>query len=181
MGSILGLQIRGMRRGDFESINEINRLASPHVFQLDASEFLLLLDLCEYCKVVQADGETVGYIFVLGKGLNYDGEEYNWFCRNLADEFLYIDQIAIASRWQGMGCGRALYSDLENYAVEKNKTALVCEVNSKPLNETSMAFHLQLGFEQIMCMQARGTEVALLAKRGLRRTNSNRPGGAGRS
>ena len=166
------LQIRNIVIGDFDSIFDINRTSIPNVFELNAHEFSLLLNLCEYSKVINFNNEIAGYIFVVGRGQAYDGEEYNWFCENLNDEFLYVDQIAIGGKWQGMGCGRALYKDLENYAVNHQKTALVCEVNYKPLNQSSMAFHKRLGFNELSHLEARGIVVSLLAKRDLRE-NSN--------
>lgn len=162
------LHVRNMVIKDFDSILEINQESIPNVFELDANEFSHLLELCEYSRVVEIQNETVGYIFVLGKSLKYDEREYNWFCENVIDEFLYIDQVAIGGKWKGMGCGKLLYNDLENYAVRNQINTLVCEVNYKPLNQGSMAFHQRLGFDELSQIEARGIYVSLLAKRGLR-------------
>ena len=163
----MDLQIRSMGRDDFESILEINQESLPHVFSLDASEFSLLLGLCEYSRVAEIGNEMAGYLFVLGKGLEYDGEEYNWFCQNLDEDFLYIDQVAIAEKWKGMGCGTKLYEDLERYAVRNRKNLLACEINYEPFNANSMGFHSKLGFEEITRLETRGTIVSLQVKRGL--------------
>jgi predicted GNAT superfamily acetyltransferase len=160
----MNFHIRNTDSKDFESILKINQAAIPNVFELDADEFFLLLEICEYSKVVEINCEIAGYIFALGKGLVYDGEEYNWFCDNLDSDFLYIDQIAIGEKWKGMGCGKSLYEDLGQYAVQNCKEALVCEVNYEPLNEESMAFHKKLGFNELLHLGARGIFVSLLVK-----------------
>ena len=163
----MNLHIRDMVPDDFESIYEINQEAVPQVFSLDAGEFSLLLDLCEYSRVAEIGDETAGYLFVLGKGLVYDGDEYNWFCQNLNEDFLYIDQVAIAGKWKGTGCGTKLYEDLENYAVRNHRHALACEINYEPANEASLAFHGKLGFRELSRMEARGITVSLQVKRDL--------------
>jgi len=167
-GFFLNFRIRGISPDDFESIFEINQQSVPYVSDLDAGEFSLLLGLCEYSRVAVIDDEIAGYLFVLGEGLKYGGEEYNWFCQNLGEEFLYIDQVAIARKWQGAGCGTELYRDLENYAVRQQKNMLACEINYDPCNEGSMAFHRKSGFEELTRMEARGIIVSLQVKRDLR-------------
>jgi len=157
-----------MGMDDFAAIFEINQEAVPEVFALDAREFSRLLELCEYARVAEIDDEIAGYLFVLGKGLEYDGEEYHWFCQNLSEEFLYIDQVAIAGRWRGTGCGTKLYADLEQYALRNRKNALACEINYQPFNAGSMAFHRKAGFEELIRLEARGMKVSLQIKRGLR-------------
>lgn len=159
------MHTREIRTKDFQSILQINQESIPNVFELNTGEFSLLLKLCEYSKVVEIDNEIAGYLFVLGKSQKYDGDEYNWFCQNLSEEFLYIDQIAISGKWRGMGCGKTLYKDLEKYAIQNQKPALVCEVNCRPLNHASMAFHKGLGFKELHQMETREIGVSLLAKR----------------
>ncbi|MGA8261118.1 MAG: hypothetical protein WB783_12970, partial [Arenicellales bacterium] len=61
----------------------------------------------------------------------------------------------------------SLYGDLENYAVQNQRAALVCEVNCRPLNPVSMAFHKRLGFKELSQLKARGIVVSLLAKQDL--------------
>ncbi len=163
----MNLHIRDMDAEDFESVFEINQESMLNVFELNANEFFHLFELCEYAKVIEIDHKVAGYIFVLGKGLEYDGEEYNWFCENLGNDFLYIDQVAIGGIWRGIGCGKKLYKDLENYAARNQKNALVCEVNYKPLNQDSMAFHERLGFKEISRMETRGIIVSLLVKQNI--------------
>lgn len=163
----MNIQIRGIDTDDFESIIEINQASVPNVFDLDTSEFSLLIELCEYLRVAEINNEIAGYMFALGKGLNYDAEEYNWFCQNLNEEFLYIDQVAITRKWQGMGCGTKLYKELENYAVRNQINVLACEINYAPFNEVSMAFHGKLGFKELSRIEVRDLIVSLQIKRDL--------------
>lgn len=168
---LMNYHIRDATLQDFDIISEINQEALPYVSELDISEFSRLIELCEYSKVIESHNEVVAYVFALGKGLEIDEVEYNWFCENISDNFLYIDQVAVKSLWKGMGCGRLLYKDLESYAVVNKTTALVCEVNYKPLNQCSMDFHKSLGFSKITQIEARGMIVSLFEKRNLSTNN----------
>lgn len=99
------IRIRDLTTNDFDAVVAINQVSQPFVFEIDAAEFSLLLGLCEYSKVLEIDGEIAGYVFALGKGEDYNGEEYHWFCQQVSDDFLYIDQVALAPEWRGHGCG----------------------------------------------------------------------------
>lgn len=165
---LLKPNIRDVRTQDFDSIFKINQEAAPQVFVLDDHELSLLHKLCEYSKVIEIDGIVAGYIFVLGRGLVYDGDEYNWFCENFGESFLYIDQIAIGKRWKGNGFGAALYEHLSHYADRHQISALTFEVNYKPLNQESMDFHKRMGFSETNQMEARNTIVSLLISRNSR-------------
>lgn len=164
----MSVLIRNITEKDFKSILEINRESIPNVFELDKSEISVLLELCKYSKVEEVNEEIAGYIFVLERDVEYDGEEYNWLCDNRAEDFLYIDQIAIKAKWKETGLGAKLYQDqdqdLELYAINNKYRALVCEVNYKPLNHASMTFHEKMGFKKIHKLGVRGMVVSLLTK-----------------
>ena len=65
------------------------------------------------------------------------------------DSFFYIDRVIIARNAQGKSLGRQLYEDVARFARKRGHNRLVCEVNTKPNNPNSHAFHLAMRFEAI--------------------------------
>lgn len=63
--------------------------------------------------------------------------------------FFYIDRVIITRCAQGQGLGRKLYDDVIGFARGRGCARLVCEVNTKPNNPRSHAFHASMGFTTI--------------------------------
>jgi predicted GNAT superfamily acetyltransferase len=79
---------------------------------------------------------------------DYDSPNFLWF-RSRYPRFLYVDRIVVASSARGRGCARTLYRDLFEHAVKARHERVVCEVNSRPPNPASDAFHAALGFVEV--------------------------------
>jgi predicted GNAT superfamily acetyltransferase len=80
-----------------------------------------------------------------------------------ADDFVYVDQIALAPLDRGRGIGRALYNSLEQWGADNRCRTVACEVNLAPVNDASLAFHARCGFNEVGRMStADGRYVALL-------------------
>jgi predicted GNAT superfamily acetyltransferase len=60
-----------------------------------------------------------------------------------------VDRIVVASTACGRGCARRLYLDLFEHAVRAGHDRIVCEVNTRPPNPESDAFHAALGFIEV--------------------------------
>jgi predicted GNAT superfamily acetyltransferase len=60
-----------------------------------------------------------------------------------------VDRIVVASTARGRGCARRLYHDLFEQAVRTGHERIVCEVNARPPNPESDAFHAALGFIEV--------------------------------
>ena len=109
---------------------------------LDEDELIDLLGLAHYKKQIhEADGALIGY----AHDVDYDHKNLQWL-RARFDSFYYIDRIILNSSAQGKGYGKQLYADFEAEARARSLPRLVCEVNTKPNNPRSHAFHEQLGF-----------------------------------
>ena len=80
-------------------------------------------------------------------------------------DFVYIDRIAIKNEFRGMGIGKSLYLDLEQY-VGKDIKRIACEFNIKPENPISNSFHIGLEYKRVGTqLTERGTkEVSLMIK-----------------
>jgi predicted GNAT superfamily acetyltransferase len=72
----------------------------------------------------------------------------------------------LAQRLQGQGIGPRLYDAVEEAARAEGASEITCEVNVRPANPGSLAFHARLGFVEVGRQETKGgtTEVALLAR-----------------
>src|SRR5690606_1174658 len=109
--------------------------------------------------------DVAGFVIALAPGTDYASENYTWFSARSAD-FLYVDRIVLAPRLRGLGVGPRLYAAVEEAARVDGATEITCEVNVRPPNPGSLAFHARLGFAEIGRQQTKGgaLEVALLAR-----------------
>jgi predicted GNAT superfamily acetyltransferase len=78
----------------------------------------------------------------------YDGSHFLWFRQRL-DRFLYIDRVIVAATHRRHGLGRLLYEDLIRRASQLACPLIACEVNFRPPNPVSDAFHARFGFVEI--------------------------------
>jgi predicted GNAT superfamily acetyltransferase len=60
-----------------------------------------------------------------------------------------VDRIVVASSARGRGYARRLYRDLFDQASQTGHDRVVCEVNARPPNPESDAFHAALGFTEV--------------------------------
>lgn len=149
---------------DFREIAAINRMALPHVAELDGAEFALLMRCCDWFRVAEIDGQLAGYLFAMGSGADYHGDEFIRFRETLKGAFYYIDQVAVAPEHRGKGLARHFYAEIETHAQGKSVGMLACEVNKVPANVPSLAFHEGLGFQEAGEMETRGVVVSLLKR-----------------
>jgi len=113
---------------------------------LDKDELDELLALAHYKKQIhEADGVLIGY----AHDVDYDHKNLKWL-RVRFEAFYYIDRIIVDAKAHGKGYGRKLYTDFEDEARRRGLPRLVCEVNTKPNNPNSHAFHEYLGFNALV-------------------------------
>lgn len=122
----------------------MNNAATPHVNALQQHEFDWLVTHATYFRVVEDAEGVAGFLLGLVAGLDYWSENYKWFTARHAS-FLYVDRVVVAERARGSGAGRALYEDLHAFAAGK-WPRVVSEVNIRPPNPASIAFHERLGY-----------------------------------
>jgi uncharacterized protein len=165
------VSIRAIRVEDFSAIYWINSQSLPGVALFAPGELDHAAASAVVAWVAVVDEAISGYLIGYAPDASYDGEEFAWFRSNWSD-FLYVDQIAVASPSQRRGIGAALYDALEALAGRERLTSLACEVNVLPPNLGSMRFHLRRGFVEVDRLQTSdGRSVALLRKHLLQRVN----------
>jgi len=73
---------------------------------------------------------------------------FMWF-KASRESFVYIDRIVVSISARDKGIARVLYEDLLAAAKRAGHSRVVCEVNIKPPNPVSEAFHVGMGFEEV--------------------------------
>lgn len=167
------ISIRVARVGDFSAIHAINTHSSPAVSALAPGDLGHVVAVATVAWVAVVDEAISGYLIGYAPSATYDGEEFAWF-RSKGRDFLYIDQIAIASSSRRRGIGAALYDALEALADRDRLASLACEVNVLPPNPGSMAFHLRRGFVEVGRLRTSDGRVAALLRKQLKTPSNNR-------
>ncbi|KAB0675741.1 GNAT family N-acetyltransferase [Aureimonas leprariae] len=92
--------------------------------------------------------KTEAFIFAFDQDADYDSPNFLWF-RQRYPRFVYVDRVVVAEAARGRGHARRLYDELFAAARESGQDRVVCEVNIRPSNAASDAFHERLGFLEV--------------------------------
>lgn len=153
---------------DIAPLLALNNAAVPHVNELETDAFQAIVgEAAVAVKAVDANGGVAGFVLALLPGKRYASDNYAWFCANMAkDGFLYVDRIVVDPTRRRSGAARALYEHVFAEAVRLGAPRVTCEVNVRPPNPTSMAFHEALGFAGVGEIEPNGgsKRVRLLAR-----------------
>jgi predicted GNAT superfamily acetyltransferase len=158
------MSIRSLSPADLPAVLALNNAAVPAVGPLDESQLAHLVDQSMMALVATADSgadRVVGFCLVLLPGAEYGSVNYRWFSQRYSD-FVYLDRVVIDPDFHGRGLGRQLY-----HQVEQASTAqwFTLEVNLRPLNQPSLAFHERLGFHEVGRLETDyGAVVSMHAK-----------------
>jgi predicted GNAT superfamily acetyltransferase len=119
---------------------------------MDAAELLFILRHSDYAQVVlKTDGSDglSGLLLGYDHDTNYPDHKNLIWIREHLENFFYIDRIIIDSSAQGQGLGHAFYQDVAAFARARGHKYLACEVNTRPDNPSSHAFHRHFGFKSL--------------------------------
>jgi predicted GNAT superfamily acetyltransferase len=130
-------------------MRRLNNAAAPAVNRLGAAELQALLDWSEACLVVERSGIPEGFVLCLpGPGLDYGSDNYRWFSQAF-ERFLYVDRVVVDPDARSAGLGGALYGAVLTAARERSWPRVCAEVNLRPANPRSLAFHRRHGFRAV--------------------------------
>jgi predicted GNAT superfamily acetyltransferase len=161
----MSLEIKVAGPADFPELLALNEACVPHVNSIGEPEIAMFSKQAHRFSKVVEDGALAGFVIALTRGVAYESENYQWFCREI-DEFLYIDRIMVHSDFRRRGVASLLYQYLEQVALDDKLQRLCCEVNLVPPNPDSLQLHFGLGFVQQATQKTGGgaKEVSLLVK-----------------
>lgn len=158
------MAVRPLTSADADWVLATNNAAVPAVGELDAERLSRLVEqsVLALAVAVADDTDPAGFCLVLAPGVDYSSVNYRWFGDRYAD-FAYLDRVVIAPRHRGRGLGRELYDHVE---AESDAEWFCLEVNLRPRNDESLAFHERLGFAEVGRQETDyGALVSMQAKR----------------
>jgi predicted GNAT superfamily acetyltransferase len=132
---------------DHPAVLRLNNDAVPHVNALDETSLTWLAEHTRYFRVAEDGDGIAGFVLMLESGTEYWSANYAWFTSRY-DAFLYLDRVIVAPRAQRSGVGRLLYDDVTAFA-RGQWPRITLEVNLRPPNPVSVAFHQRMGFRQV--------------------------------
>jgi len=123
-------------------------LNNAHAQELSWLEPERLMHLLAQAFLVRRIGNLDAFLLAFDQDADYDSPNFLWFPLRYP-RFVYVDRIVVASSARGRGCAHQLYCHLFEHAGTGGHERVVCEVNSRPPNPASDAFHAALGFVEV--------------------------------
>lgn len=155
--------IRDVQSQDLNTVLHLNEGAVPAVNSVGLNFMHWSMENACYFRVAERITPTSSHIlgFMIGHApdVSYDSENFTWF-KNHFSTFVYVDRIVIAPNAKRLGIGTALYDDVAEFTREKTRI-LTCEVNTRPRNDDSLAFHHRYGFHEVGTQETKGGSVAV--------------------
>jgi uncharacterized protein len=158
------LTLRALVDGDRLAVTALNDAEVPRVGPLGPGGLEGLLAHADLAIVAERSGEVVGFAVAIAPGADYGSRNYRFF-EDRGTEHLYLDRIVVAAAARRQGIAGSLWDVVEEHARSTGRAELTCEVNVRPANPGSLAFHLGRGFIEVGRQDTGGgVTVALLAK-----------------
>jgi len=142
------MHLRDATASDLPAIHALNQQEVPAVGDISRATLQWFFEHAACLRLAEIDGAFAGFLLGLRPGLDYASPNYAWFSARYED-FFYVDRLAVAPDCRRRGVARALYADFEAQARAAGAPLLACEVNLRPRNDVSLAFHAAQGFAEV--------------------------------
>jgi len=123
----------------------LNQQFTTELSSTTPEEFEKLVGVAVYARCIGRADRLDGFLMAFDQATPGNGENLDWF-RSRYPHILYIDRVAVAAHARRRGLARTLYSDIIAWAAHRRYPLIGCEVNVRPPNAASHAFHVRLGF-----------------------------------
>lgn len=139
------ITVRPATDDDLPDIGRLNRGAVPAVSDVDEATLWRLVDESSGTFVAEDDGVVVGFVMTFGPGADYASPNYRFFADRYV-QFQYVDRVVVDPMWARRGIGARLYDAVDDLAATTDSPVVTAEVNVRPPNPASLAFHAARGF-----------------------------------
>lgn len=142
------MKIRDAQATDFDAILALNAASVSLLSPLSPQRLTELHAQAALHRVVERDGEVIGFLLAFREGADYDSPNYRWFAERY-QLFLYVDRVVVADAARGQGVGTLLYRDMFEFAAASAVDLVTCEFDVDPPNPASERFHARFGFHEV--------------------------------
>jgi uncharacterized protein len=158
-------RLRPLRASDHAAIVALNDADVPRVGRLGPAGLDGLLPHCDLALVAERDGEVAGFVLAIAPGAAYGSPNYRFF-EDRGTDHLYVDRLLTSPAHRRTGVASVLSDAVEARARTTGRVEVTCEVNVRPANPASLAFHTARGFIEVGRQDTGGgaLTVALLAR-----------------
>ena len=133
---------------EIKEMHTINQENIPEVGDLsELEDFRSRVNWSENIFVYKYEDVIKAIVLCMREEQDYKSPNYEYISDRF-NKFLYVDRIAVQEQFRRKGIAEKIYSTVIDKGRENNLDIL-CEVNTRPSNEPSMAFHKKMGFEEI--------------------------------
>ncbi len=133
---------------EIKEMHTINQENIPEVGDLsELEDFRARVNWSENIFVYKYEDVIKAFVLCMREEQDYKSPNYEYISDRF-NKFLYVDRIAVQEQFRRKGIAEKIYSTVIDKGRENNLDIL-CEVNTRPSNEPSMAFHEKMGFEEI--------------------------------
>ena len=160
------MRLRPLGDADLAAIAAINDAEVPRVSHLGVEGLRAHLPRCAPALLAEDDdGRVAGFVLAVPPGVDYASANYRWF-EDRGTDHLYVDRVVVAPHARRRGIAGLLYEVVEQTARDGGRWEVTCEVNVRPRNDASLAFHAARGYAEVGRQDTDGgaKTVALLAK-----------------
>jgi len=155
-------ELRPIRPADFDEVVALNQRNVEALAPLDHHRLHELAGVADRADVVAVDGTFAGFVLTFAPGTSYDSENYRWFSRRYGEDFYYLDRIVLDTTFRRRGLGGFVYDQVELRAAPYHRLTL--EVNLRPRNDASLAFHEGRGYVEVAQLGDDAKRVSLMSK-----------------
>lgn len=159
------LHLRELTDDDVLAVAALNDAEVPRVSPLGEVGLRTIVPACDLALVAEdRAGRLAGFVLAIAPAAAYDSVNYGWFEARGTDH-LYVDRVVVAPTHRRLGVAGRLYAAVEDRARTSGRAEVTCEVNVRPPNPASAAFHTRRGFVEVGRQDTTGgaLTVALLA------------------
>lgn len=141
------IRIRPATGDDLDAMVWLNRGAVPAVSDVDERELWRLVGESARTLVAEDgdEGGVVAFAICFGPGADYDSPNYRFFADRYAS-FRYVDRVVVDPAFARRGIGSRIYDTVADDATQDGVPVVTAEVNVRPPNQASLAFHATHGF-----------------------------------